>query len=735
MMLTMVIKYCQSCVPCQERSAQRPGEPLHPRLEREVGVVVHLDLLFMPAGENGCNYIFDARDNLTGFVDGRAIRTKTDPVLTNCIEEYYLRYPFVKEFVMDQGSEFTCNEVRTLLAGYSAVANYTTVAHPQANAPLERGHSTITNLLANWTEGKPSQWRKFLRAAFFVENVTVKRTTKYAPITLWYGRHATFPIESFMKAWRRHDLEVNLSFEELLDIRARQVGAAEERLREATERPLARQIRDRAHDWEDCQAQLRQAFRRPEPERPEPRVERRQRSKRPRRDPETRGAIAIRRGRKASAQREEPAEPVQAAEPAQAAEPVQAAGPAQVAELPPTRGLELVEFCQITGSDLRGLSPKLPEEREAVLLRMWLDRLEAHLDVFQWGTSQLGGDPVELAQYEPAEEPPGPESEAEPHESGELGTEEVITIGDDTPPPTPIPEQVRQYWPEGIPEPDSEEIPVPPLETITLPPKQAEPGEREESERARIHTIVPPQLAEHAAEHLDTEVPPPKEPPPELPPAGGGVSAGVPLRGGHGARAGRPSGETAEEKSVRVQARIAEIYEKKVRMEAAGEAPTPPVDPGTRPPQPGGMEKVFLDSAEAEARRKAEEKSFSFRASTELASQQVTPMAIETPAEKPAQRPQSPPAGGSSAERSPTILLEVRGGTVTGAVVAAEPETMEEEASRLDEIVAAMELDMPSGGPQRQETPERVLEMGELKTQWGSWATEADSGGRMSEQH
>ncbi|GBG76534.1 hypothetical protein CBR_g22282 [Chara braunii] len=177
-MLTMVIKYCQSCVPCQEGSAQRSGEPLHPRLEREVGAVVHLNLLFMPAGENGCNYIFDARDNLTGFVDGRAIRMKTVPVLANCIEEYYLRYPFVKEFVMDRGSEFTCNEVRTLLAGYGVMANYTTATHPQGNAHVERRHSTITNLLAKWTEGRPAQWPKFLRAAFFVENVTIKMTTK-----------------------------------------------------------------------------------------------------------------------------------------------------------------------------------------------------------------------------------------------------------------------------------------------------------------------------------------------------------------------------------------------------------------------------------------------------------------------------------------------------------------------------------------------------------------------------
>ncbi|GBG82617.1 hypothetical protein CBR_g34987 [Chara braunii] len=115
-MMDMVEKFCRSCVPCQERSRLRQRESLHPRLEREVGAVVHLDLLFMPLGDQGYNYIFDARDNLSGFVDGRAIRTKTGSVLVSCIEEYYLRYPFVREFVMDRGSEFTCQEVQELLS-------------------------------------------------------------------------------------------------------------------------------------------------------------------------------------------------------------------------------------------------------------------------------------------------------------------------------------------------------------------------------------------------------------------------------------------------------------------------------------------------------------------------------------------------------------------------------------------------------------------------------------------
>ncbi|GBG85921.1 hypothetical protein CBR_g40734 [Chara braunii] len=843
-MLTMVIKkYCQSCVPCQERLAQRPREPLHPRLEREVGAVVHMDLLFMPTGENGCNYIFDARDNLTGFVDGRAIQTKTDPVLANCIEEYYLRYPFVKEFVMDRGSEFTCNEVRTLLAGYGVMANYTTAAHPQANAPVERGHSTTTNLLAKWTEGKPGQWPKFLRAAFSSDfsKTAMQRGGRGArprqrPLGASGGDDSHRPsgrestpvfdddnIELFLDAYQVHAAREGWStlerirhlrgvgrFEEPIahiweealtwqDVEARMqmlrasplgrdglpirleegnaeefIPAYEQFMRDQgarqeewmqtlplwtrrAERPLARQIRDRAHDWEDCQAH-----------------------------------------------------------------------------------------------DLRGPSPTLPEERETVPLGTPLDSLEAHLDASQWKTSQLGAGPGEPARYKPAEEPPEPEPKVGPHRPEEPRTEVVITVGDDTPLPTPILEQVPQYWPEGIPEPDSKEVLVPPLEATTPPPTRAELEGREESERAGTSTTVAPQLAKHAAEPLDTEMPTSEEPPPELPHAEKGVNAGV-----RGTQAERPPKETVVEKFARVQVRLEEIYQEKIRMEAAGEAPKPPIDPPTSEQRIGeawasyegkrdatrsrsreaGQEDEREDETretgdlgfsatrtERTHRRIREVAITSFQLysmlsdelaasrleveqlSTQLAGEraenpawrsrmeakevewetrlqdmaaiverlsatkvvdwteqsrygiqgkevqglfgqggaaepsqqegmeEATPMAVEIPIEGPAQSSQPPLAEGGPTEESPTILLEVQEGTLTGAAASTEPEAMEEEASRLDELVAAMELDMPSEGPQRHKTPERVPEIGELRTQLGSWATGADSEEHISEQ-
>ncbi|GBG68051.1 hypothetical protein CBR_g1172 [Chara braunii] len=241
----MIDDYCKSCVPCRKRSALGPREPLHPTYVREVGAVMHLDLLAMSLGIGSYNFIFDAWDNLSGFVDGRAIRTKTKETLVRCIEEYYLRYPFVSRFVMDRGSEFTCAEVKALLKKYGVIAEYTTAAHPQANAPVERGHSTITNLLVNWTDGRPNQWPNFLRVTFFVDNITIRRSTDYAPATLWYGRHGTFPIESFLKTWRRRDLETDLTFEELLDLRARQIGAIEDKIEEAASRTADSRTKDK----------------------------------------------------------------------------------------------------------------------------------------------------------------------------------------------------------------------------------------------------------------------------------------------------------------------------------------------------------------------------------------------------------------------------------------------------------------------------------------------------------
>ncbi|GBG90001.1 hypothetical protein CBR_g50093 [Chara braunii] len=232
----MVIKYCKSCEACQKRSSMRLIEPLYPTVLVEPGSTVHLDLITMPPGKDGMKYVFNMRDNMFGYVEAKAIRKKTAKAVADWIEEIYLRYPFIREFVADQGSEFKNEMVRRLMFRLAVRIRFVTPYHPQANAPVERGHMTLKDAISKWCQGDSRNWPSFLRAVVYADNVTVRRTTGYAPITLWYGRYATSPIENLVETWTHEAQRESYSTEELLRLRIRQIKEVDEAIIEATKR-------------------------------------------------------------------------------------------------------------------------------------------------------------------------------------------------------------------------------------------------------------------------------------------------------------------------------------------------------------------------------------------------------------------------------------------------------------------------------------------------------------------
>ncbi|GBG44804.1 hypothetical protein CBR_g78272, partial [Chara braunii] len=72
--------------------------------------------------------------------------------------------------------------------------------------------------------------------------------------------HATFPIESFLKTWRRQDLESELTFEELLDLRARQIGAIEDRIEGAASKVAYNRAQDKFR-WDKMTRVRKESFR------------------------------------------------------------------------------------------------------------------------------------------------------------------------------------------------------------------------------------------------------------------------------------------------------------------------------------------------------------------------------------------------------------------------------------------------------------------------------------------
>ncbi|GBG46531.1 hypothetical protein CBR_g79938 [Chara braunii] len=110
-MAGMVATYCQTCLICQERSSARVFEPLRPTRVLGPGHLVHLDLAVMHVSTDGYRYILDARDNLSGYVEAVTFKKKTGKGVADWIEDFYLRHPFVRRFIADNGTKFINQEV------------------------------------------------------------------------------------------------------------------------------------------------------------------------------------------------------------------------------------------------------------------------------------------------------------------------------------------------------------------------------------------------------------------------------------------------------------------------------------------------------------------------------------------------------------------------------------------------------------------------------------------------
>ncbi|GBG65752.1 hypothetical protein CBR_g52344 [Chara braunii] len=248
-MAGMVTTYCQTCLICQERSAVRVYEPLRRTWVLGRRHLVHLDLAVMPVSTDGFRYILDARNNLNGYVEVIALKKKTGKTVANWVEDFYLRHPFVRRFIADNGTKFVNQEVLNKLKTLCVPIKITKSYHPEANAPVERGHRTLKNTIAKLAADNLGNWPRFLKQAVFAENMTPKRTTGCIPAELWYGREIDFSIEALVPTWNRLDDDPHLSTEELITARCQQVARNEEALEEVVNRVTDSRMRDKAR-WD-----------------------------------------------------------------------------------------------------------------------------------------------------------------------------------------------------------------------------------------------------------------------------------------------------------------------------------------------------------------------------------------------------------------------------------------------------------------------------------------------------
>jgi len=217
-----VAEWVKTCEECQRRAKVRFEEGLHPTWSNMVWDKVGLDIVVMPRSQEG-NYLVLVRDDLSGWVEGRAIDAANSFNVSKFLyEEVVCRHGCPRRIVLDGGRE-NMSLTKDLLENYRIQNTVISAYHPQTAGLVERGHAPLVNSLAKYCQHTPSSWPKHLSLALWVDRISVRRSTGYSAFELLYGRECLMPIELTIESWQTVNWEAVETREDLILARMQQL--------------------------------------------------------------------------------------------------------------------------------------------------------------------------------------------------------------------------------------------------------------------------------------------------------------------------------------------------------------------------------------------------------------------------------------------------------------------------------------------------------------------------------
>jgi hypothetical protein len=128
------------------RSAKRQEEPMVPTASNGLMEKWALDITFMPT-RNGKKYLVVARDDMSGWVEARALASKEAKGIADFIwQDIICRHGLFWKLVVDGGTE-NMGEVVDLLNKVEIRRIQISAYNAKANGMIERGHGPIKNAL------------------------------------------------------------------------------------------------------------------------------------------------------------------------------------------------------------------------------------------------------------------------------------------------------------------------------------------------------------------------------------------------------------------------------------------------------------------------------------------------------------------------------------------------------------------------------------------------------------
>jgi transposase InsO family protein len=227
-------QFVRTCHQCQIRSTYKVHIPPTISTPATLFTKVYLDIMMMPKAQ-GYRYIVAARDDLSGAAEGRKLKKASARAVAQFIfEELICRYGSIAEIVTDNGSEAK-GATEELLRRHGIPQIRISPYNSQANGVIERGHFIIREALVKACNGNISKWPDLVHHAFFADRVTTRKATGFSPYYLLYGVDPVLPLDLFEATYLVSGFKKNITTEELLALRIRQLAKHDSDIKQAAE--------------------------------------------------------------------------------------------------------------------------------------------------------------------------------------------------------------------------------------------------------------------------------------------------------------------------------------------------------------------------------------------------------------------------------------------------------------------------------------------------------------------
>lgn len=213
--ITQTINNCEKCQTLKYDRNPPKLKYQKPETSSKPLEILHIDLYSI-----NNNQMLTILDKFSKFATAYTLMNRASVTVLKSLKTYISQYGIPEKLICDQGSEFTSNIFKDFCRQYNITLHMTSFQQTSSNAPVERFHSTLTEIYRLITAKRKEMkleidHDEILSESLITYNNAIHSATKLTPFELFHGRTYKFDRDATFE--NEHDYLKKLNeFQEIL---------------------------------------------------------------------------------------------------------------------------------------------------------------------------------------------------------------------------------------------------------------------------------------------------------------------------------------------------------------------------------------------------------------------------------------------------------------------------------------------------------------------------------------